>query len=409
MPSPEVPLCGAGPAEHAEIALRLYPVWAAGDRAVLDELLASEFAGFTTPDLPLDLGGSYSGARAMRGFWREVGRAYDLTARPHRAQVLADGRVVVSGRYRGHARTTGRALDAAFTHTITVADKRLAGLIQLTDARQWRAALEPGEGAPVTTTLTVSQRNGLAELGFQRGEFGNSFDPPQAVDLRLAAERIGADPAIRALVITSSGPRFCVGGDVNTFLSAPPEQRPGFMAYMVGNFHEGLARLAELRIPVVCAVRGSAAGGGLGPLFAADLVVAADDAFFVLGYGRLGLSPDGGATWYLPRILGPARTARLCLQNVPLTAADALAAGLVNELLPADQVDNRAREIAAELAAGPTAALGATRALLRGPDPAALRAHLDAELDSLTELVAAPEAAEGLLAFTQRRPPKFWG
>jgi 2-(1,2-epoxy-1,2-dihydrophenyl)acetyl-CoA isomerase len=134
---------------------------------------------------------------------------------------------------------------------------------------------------------------------------------------------------------------------------------------MIDSYHLAIERLTSIDAPVVAAVRGGAGGGGLGLLYVADIVVAADDARFALGYGALGLTADGGNTWFLPRMVGMRRAQELFLLNRRLTAQEALAFGLVSRLAPDDAVESEAASLAAKLAAGPTRAFGAVRRMLR--------------------------------------------
>ena len=148
---------------------------------------------------------------------------------------------------------------------------------------------------------------------------------------------------------------------------------------MIDSYHLAIERLTSIDAPVVAAVRGGAGGGGLGLMYVADIVVAAEDARFALGYGALGLTADGGNTWFLPRMVGMRRAQELFLLNRRLTAQEAVAFGLVSRLAPDHQVDSEAASLAAKLAAGPTRAFGAVRRMLRQSFETGLSDQLDAE------------------------------
>jgi 2-(1,2-epoxy-1,2-dihydrophenyl)acetyl-CoA isomerase len=178
---------------------------------------------------------------------------------------------------------------------------------------------------------------------------------------------------------------------------------------MIDVYHLALDRLTRIDAPVVCAVRGAAAGGGLGLLHAADVVVAAEDAKFALGYAALGLPSDGGNTWFLPRLVGLRRAQQLMLLNRVLTGPEALDWGLITELVPAAEVEARARQLAGQLAAGPTRAFGRMKRLLRDSWAADLPGQLAAETEQMAQAGASDDAAEGIAAFMAKRRPTFYG
>jgi 2-(1,2-epoxy-1,2-dihydrophenyl)acetyl-CoA isomerase len=259
------------------------------------------------------------------------------------------------------------------------------------------------------TTLTYSVTDGLARIELSRPDSANTINPAMARDLRAVAGLCAADRTVRAVLITGAGSRFCAGGDITVFAAAPREALPHLLDEMITDYHVGLETLARVDAPIVCAVQGAAAGGGLGLLYASDLVVAADDAKFAVGYGALGLSSDGANSWYLPRLVGPAKAAQMFFENRVLTAAEALAAGLVSELAPPPEVAARGRAIAEGLAAGPTRAFSEMRRLLRGAWTASLTEQLDAERRSIVKLAGAQDASESLAAFAEKRRPSFRG
>jgi 2-(1,2-epoxy-1,2-dihydrophenyl)acetyl-CoA isomerase len=178
---------------------------------------------------------------------------------------------------------------------------------------------------------------------------------------------------------------------------------------MIDSFHLAIERLTSIDAPVVAAVRGGAAGGGLGLLYAADIAVAADDARFAIGYGALGLTADGGNTWFLPRMVGMRRAQELFLLNRRLTAQEAFEFGLVSRLAPSDAVETEAAALAAKLATGPTRAYGAVRRMLRQSFETGLSNQLDAEKESLVAASGTSDAQEGIAAFVAKRRPQFRG
>ena len=384
-----------------DLAKALYPALATGDRAALDELLSQDFLGDTEPGLPLNLGGRHEGAAAMRReFWGALGRAFDVRAVPDTFKQV-DGEVLVEGTYVGAARSTGKHFEAAFAHRLTIADGRITSLTQRTDATAWTSAL--------LEVVTLTTDNGLACLHLTRPEVSNAIDPRMTRDLRTATAAINAHTSVRAVLITGDGDRFCAGGDITLFSGTPHEDLPGLLDGMITDYHVALRTLAELPVPVVCGVQGAAAGGGLGMLWASDLVIAGEGAKLALGYAAIGLSCDGASTWYLPRLVGPARAARMFYENQVLSAAEALELGLVSEVVPAEQVAARAHEIATRLAHGPTQAFATMRRLLRDAWSTNLPEALDAERSTIVDVATTHDAFEGLQAFAAHRRPAFTG
>jgi 2-(1,2-epoxy-1,2-dihydrophenyl)acetyl-CoA isomerase len=264
-------------------------------------------------------------------------------------------------------------------------------------------------GPPAAATarraeLTVE--DGIARLRLVRADAHNAIDPAwvQAVDDGITA--CDADPSVRALLICAEGPTFSVGGDLNHF-AANLERLSDALDEMIGPYHRSLALLAELPVPVVCAVQGGVGGGGLGLLWCADVVLAADDMKLATGFARLGLSGDGGSSWWLPRLVGIRRARELMLGGRVLSAAEALEWGLVNRVVERERLESEALALMRELAAGPTAAYGEMRQLLARSGSISLADGLDAELDACRRGGATADAREGIAAFVERRAPRF--
>jgi 2-(1,2-epoxy-1,2-dihydrophenyl)acetyl-CoA isomerase len=202
---------------------------------------------------------------------------------------------------------------------------------------------------------------------------------------------------------------FTAGGDIELFTNTPAAELPAILRRMIDDYHLALERLTELDAPIVAAVKGAAAGGGLGMVCAADVVVAAEEAVFTVGYGGIGLTADGGNTWFLPRLVGMRRAQEMFLLNRKLTAAEALDWGIVSKVVPTADVDAEAQRIAADIAAGPTKAFGGMRRLLRQSFETGLRDQLAAEKTAIVEVSATADAQEGIAAFGERRRPRFTG
>ncbi len=309
----------------------------------------------------------------------------------------------MTGRYRGHGKQSGAPLDAAFAHLITIEQERIKVLEQYTDTARWHDAAGP------LRTVLLDFADGVATLRLNRPDKGNAIDTAMAGDLAEAATQIAERPDVRAVLIAGNGPNFTVGGDLGLFAGTAREQLPDRLRRMIDSYHLAIERLTSIDAPVVAAVRGGAGGGGLGLLYAADIVVAADDSRFALGYGALGLTADGGNTWFLPRMVGMRRAQELFLLNRRLTAQEALEFGLISRLASSDDVEAEAATIAATLAAGPTPAYGAVRRMLRQSFETGLSDQLDAERDSIVAASSTDDAQEGIAAFVTKRRPRFRG
>ena len=302
----------------AGLARALYAALAAGDREQLDALLHPEFTGRTAEGMPFGIGGDHDGPAAMRrNGWGAIARHFEARAEPERFLDLADGRLLVTGRYRGRGKQGGAALDAAFAHLIAIDQGRIKSLEQFTDTARWHDAAGP------LRTVLLDFEGGVATLRLNRPDKGNAIDESMAADLAEAATQIAERSDVRAVLIAGNGPNFTVGGDLGLFAGTAREQLPNRLRRMIDSYHLAIERLTSIDAPVVAAVRGGAGGGGLGLLYVADIVVAADDARFALGYGALGLTADGGNTWFLPRMVGMRRAQELFLLNRRLTAQEA--------------------------------------------------------------------------------------
>lgn len=387
-----------------DLARALYAALAAGDRDQLDALLHPEFCGRTADGMPFGIGGDYDSPAAMRrNGWGKIARHFEARAEPERFLDLADGRLLVTGRYRGRGKQGGAPLDAAFAHLIAIDHGRIKSLEQFTDTARWHDAAGP------LRTVLLDFAGGVATLRLNRPDKGNAIDEGMAADLAEAATQIAERPDVRAVLIAGSGPNFTVGGDLSLFAGTAREQLPNQLRRMIDSYHLAIERLTSIDAPVVAAVRGGAGGGGLGLFYAADIVVAADDARFALGYGALGLTADGGNTWFLPRMVGMRRAQELFLLNRRLTAQEALEFGLVSRLAPSDAVETEASALAATLASGPTRAFGAVRRMLRQSFETGLSDQLEAEKESIVGASRTDDAQEGIAAFVAKRRPQFRG
>lgn len=387
----------------------IYDALARGDRDAIVEALTDDFVGRLTPGLPFGIGGVHEGADAMidRG-WFAIGRHWRVRAEPASFEPLPDGRLQVSGTYRGKGRESGTPVEAWFIHQWELRDARISGLTQLTDSAAFVAAL--GEESASIETIDLTVRDGLATLCLNRPAERNAIDQRLADEFLAAVVRVAGDRSVRALLIVGDGPALTVGGDIPYFTGAAATEGLGTtLRRMTTPFHLAFQVLANLDVPIVTVAHGAVAGGGLGFVYAADVVVAADDARFVTAFAAIGLSGDGGGTWHLPRLIGPARAARAYLLNEPVTASQALEWGMVAEVAPAGEARARGQEIAQRLAQGPTRAFSRMRALLRESWDRSLPDQLGAEVEALVACAETTDAADALAAFLAKQRPTFHG
>lgn len=393
---------------RVDTAGRLYKALASGDRDALNGLLASDFVGHAAAGLPFGMGGTHVGPEAMRtNLWWRIGEHFTARAEAGDFQMLEDGRLMVIGTYRGRARKSGGELDAAFVHVLEFDhDGRIVTLHQLTDTAAWHAALA---GCGALQTIEYDVTDGVATICLNRPDARNAIDVRLAEETLEVARRIEADRTVRVVLICGNGSALTVGGDVSYFLDGNDGTFGDLFARMTAPFHQAFEILSCLEAPIVTAAHGAVAGGGLGYVYAGDIVVAADDARFVTAFAGLGLSGDGGGTYHLPRLIGPRRAAAAYLRNTPISAAEALEWGLVNELVPAAELRSRATTLARELANGPTVAFATMRALLRDSWRNDLPAQLAAEGRAIKYTGDSHDAASAIAAFTAKRAPTFEG
>ncbi|SNR82632.1 2-(1,2-epoxy-1,2-dihydrophenyl)acetyl-CoA isomerase [Haloechinothrix alba] len=389
------------------IASGLYDALSRGASAELDELLHPDFTGCTTDGLPLELGGRYEGPEAMRReFWGRIAAHYVATAEPDDFALLDDGRLLVTGRYTGHARNGG-TLDAGFAHVLSFVGGRISDLVQLTDSERWRSALPEQDDCAPAVDYTVSDGLGIVRLN--RPDVRNAIDQRLADELAEVSRRCAADSELRAVLLMGNGPAFTVGGDIAEFARVQPEELPGLLRAMVTPYHDAIRTFCSLEVPVVTAVHGSVGGGGLGLLYCADIALAAEGTKFATGFCGLGLSGDGGSSWFLPRLVGPRRAAELYFEERVLDARESVEWGLVNRTVAADGLEREAMSTARRLARGPTRAYGQIRQLLWNSWSSSLPHQLAAEIEALARTGGTEDAAGAARSFIHKSTTSFQG
>ena len=257
-------------------------------------------------------------------------------------------------------------------------------------------------------TLLYETRDGVAYITLNREAAANAINLQMGRDLMLAALRCDEDPGVRAVLIRAKGKIFFAGGDLGSFSSAG-EGMPRLLKELTTYLHAAISRFARMRVPVVAAVHGSAAGAGFSLACASDLLVCAESARFTLAYTRVGLTPDGSSTYYLPRLIGTRRALALMLTNRVLSSQEALAWGLVNRVVADDQLAQESESLARQLATGPTLAFGGVKQLLLSSANESLETQMEHEARAIADAARSSDAREGIEAFFAKRRAKFNG
>lgn len=260
-------------------------------------------------------------------------------------------------------------------------------------------------------TIVAEDRGAVRVLTLNQPKQFNPLDYVSGPELVDALERADRDPAVRAVVLTGAGRAFSGGGNVAGMRQALDEGRDMslWFATLAGHLNRTIITLRRLSKPVVCAMNGVAAGGGVGWALACDLVVMADDTRFDPGYIRIAVNPDGGTSALVTRLIGHKRAAEFFMLGRAIKAPEALAWGLVNKLAPTGEVLAEALAMAQALAAGPREALASTKALLHRAALGDLETILEEERAEICRLSTLPEFAEGIAAFFDKRKPDFGG
>jgi 2-(1,2-epoxy-1,2-dihydrophenyl)acetyl-CoA isomerase len=262
-------------------------------------------------------------------------------------------------------------------------------------------------------SIKVDVTDGVATLTLSRPERLNSFTVAMHSEVRAALDTIAADRSIRCFVLTGAGRGFCAGQDLSdraVLPTAAPDAEGVDLGASIENYYKPmLQRLRALPMPTVAAVNGVAAGAGANIPFACDLVYAAESASFIQSFSKLGLVPDCGGTWWLPRLIGPARAMGLTLLGEKLTATQAAEWGLIWRCVAHDQLLPTVRSVALQLAAGPTRGFVRTRQAVDAAMLLPLDAALDLERDYQRELGRSADYREGVSAFIEKRAANFTG
>jgi 2-(1,2-epoxy-1,2-dihydrophenyl)acetyl-CoA isomerase len=260
----------------------------------------------------------------------------------------------------------------------------------------------------MSQSILVSVDAGVATLTFNRPHVFNAMDAEMMIQFRAAAERVERDPGVRALVLCGQGRAFVAGGDVALF-HQHIEQLPEAIVRWGRDMHFAILALRRMAKPVLASVHGACAGAGFSILCAADLAVAADNARFSLAYANIGASPDGGSSHFLPRLVGYKKAMELTLLSDLFDAPTAQQLGLVNWVVPGDQLAEETARLARRLATGPTYAHGEAKRLMNQSFERSIETQMEEELAAFARCAQTRDLAEGVAAFVKKRTPEFSG
>lgn len=248
----------------------------------------------------------------------------------------------------------------------------------------------------------------VAVITLNRPDAANALTKTMARELFEASVRCDTDKSIRSVVLTGSGKMFCAGGDLQSFHDQGDEV-PAYLTATATMLHASVSRFNHMAPPVVMAVNGTAAGGGFSLCLSGDYIMASDKAKFVSAYTASALTPDGSSTYFLAKHIGLLRAKELILTNRVLTAEEARDWGMINQVVPADDLMTAAMDLARKFAAGPTAAFGAAKHLLNSAYTESLETQLESESRSIVAMMRSEDGAHGLESFLNKKKPTFKG
>jgi 2-(1,2-epoxy-1,2-dihydrophenyl)acetyl-CoA isomerase len=253
---------------------------------------------------------------------------------------------------------------------------------------------------------TISR--GLAEITLNRPAQLNAINCDLAETLAETLSTIALDPSVKVVLLKGAGRAFMAGGDLNDFHKAG-DRAPVVVEQLIVPFHRIIRSIRDLRPPVIAAVHGAVAGGGLALALACDFVIASTDAVFTPAYLKIGTSPDGGTTWFVSKLLGERRALEWLMLGDPLSAQQAASLGLINRVVAEEALEGEVQKLASRIAAGPAQAQASLKRLIWRAANGSVEDQLDAEAAGFISLAATADFREGVAAFVERREPRFGG
>ncbi len=260
----------------------------------------------------------------------------------------------------------------------------------------------------MSQSVLLRVEEGIGTLSFNRPQVMNAMDGEMMIQFRAAAELLQNDSLVRVVVVRGEGPAFIAGGDVGVFQRHLAEL-PELIVRWGREMHFAVQALRRMGKPVLASVHGACAGAGFSILCATDLAIAAEDARFSLAYANIGASPDGGSSWFLPRLVGYKKAMELTLLPDLFDAATARAHGLLNWVVPAAQLAQETARIARRLANGPTRAYAEAKRLLNDSPGRSMETQMEEELFAFARCARTVDFADGVTAFVEKRKPQVQG
>lgn len=258
-------------------------------------------------------------------------------------------------------------------------------------------------------TIIFKKEDGVATITLNRPDVLNALNYQMAEDLFEAIKKCGEDAAIKTVVITGAGRAFCAGGDVNAMRASFDDSPAAFIKGLTKRAHKAILGIRNLKKPVIVSINGFATGIGFTMTLACDLRVASEKAYFSSGFIRVGLIPDGGGTYFLPRLVGLGKATELFFTSDVIDANEALKLGIVNKVVPEDDLERSTKELAIKLAKGPPLAIAKTKALINQGLTSDIESQLENERQAQILSSQTDDFKEGLTAFFEKREPKFQG
>ncbi|MCB1214406.1 MAG: enoyl-CoA hydratase/isomerase family protein [Deltaproteobacteria bacterium] len=257
----------------------------------------------------------------------------------------------------------------------------------------------------MSQAVLLEKKGLVAEIILNKPEELNAMNPELIEALAQAVQACNA-PEIKAVVLSAKGRCFCAGGDIK-FFNQRIQNKEAIPKSMVDRLHEMIESLRNLEKPVLASVQGAAAGAGAPLVLACDLAIASEETVFNLAYARIGLTPDGSSTYFLPKHVGMKKAAEIFMMMPNLSAQEAKELGLINWIVPLEELKVKTEEIALQLAQGPTQVFGRLKKLLQGSYTNTLHEQLSLETKNICESSLTDHFKEGVESFLEKRPPRF--
>jgi enoyl-CoA hydratase/carnithine racemase len=260
---------------------------------------------------------------------------------------------------------------------------------------------------PANSLILESKQDGIATLTLNRPDKLNAINKDLAVALNESLGRLTTDKSIYVVVITGAGRAFCAGGDLGVIGEGRKNNDTTELEPLLRAGMHAVLKMRSMAQPVIAAVNGVAAGAGMNIALAADIRIASDTATFGQNFIKVGLFPDYGGTYFLPQLVGPSKAAEMFYTGDMIDAKEALRLGIVNRVVPADQLEAETKKFAQKIAESPSVSIRAMKNALFGSHKLELEKALDDEVEQQLKCFKSPDCREGINAFLEKRPPKF--